>query len=32
MTLADEGFLDLPPQRLEYRMIGPRPERPMDLW
>ena len=26
MTLPDEGFLDLPPQRLEYRMIGPRPE------
>lgn len=26
MTLADEGFLDLPPHRLEYRMIGPRPE------
>ncbi len=26
MTLADEGFLDLPPQRLEYRMIGPRPD------
>ena len=25
MTLADEGFLDLPPLRLEYRMIGPRP-------
>lgn len=23
--LADEGFLDLPPLRLEYRMIGPRP-------
>jgi pimeloyl-ACP methyl ester carboxylesterase len=26
MTLADEGFLDLPPMRLEYRMIGPRPD------
>jgi pimeloyl-ACP methyl ester carboxylesterase len=26
MTLPDEGFLDLPPQRLEYRMIGPRPD------
>jgi pimeloyl-ACP methyl ester carboxylesterase len=25
MTLADEGFIDLPPHRLEYRMIGPRP-------
>jgi len=25
MTLADDGFLDLPPMRLEYRMIGPRP-------
>ncbi|HEX3938248.1 MAG TPA: alpha/beta hydrolase [Xanthobacteraceae bacterium] len=25
MTLADEGFLDLSPLRLEYRMIGPRP-------
>ncbi len=25
MTIADEGFLDLPPLRLEYRMIGPRP-------
>jgi len=25
MTLANEGFLDLPPLRLEYRMIGPRP-------
>lgn len=24
-TLADEGFLDIPGQRLEYRMIGPRP-------
>ena len=26
MTLADTGFLDLPPLRLEYRMIGPRPD------
>jgi pimeloyl-ACP methyl ester carboxylesterase len=26
MTLADSGFLDLPPMRLEYRMIGPRPD------
>lgn len=26
MTLADTGFLDLPPTRLEYRMIGPRPD------
>ena len=26
MTLADTGFLDLPPMRLEYRMIGPRPD------
>jgi len=26
VTLADTGFLDLPPLRLEYRMIGPRPE------
>jgi pimeloyl-ACP methyl ester carboxylesterase len=25
MTLADEGLLDLGPERLEYRMIGPRP-------
>ncbi len=25
MTLADEGFIDLAPMRLEYRMIGPRP-------
>lgn len=24
--LPDQGFLDLPPQRLEYRMIGPRPD------
>jgi len=26
MTLADEGFLELAPLRLEYRMVGPRPE------
>jgi pimeloyl-ACP methyl ester carboxylesterase len=26
MTLSDEGFLDLAPLRLEYRMIGPRPD------
>ena len=26
MALTDEGFLDLPPMRLEYRMIGPRPD------
>jgi pimeloyl-ACP methyl ester carboxylesterase len=26
MTLADAGFLDLPPMRLEYRMIGARPD------
>jgi pimeloyl-ACP methyl ester carboxylesterase len=26
MTLADTGFLDMPPLRLEYRMIGPRPD------
>jgi pimeloyl-ACP methyl ester carboxylesterase len=26
MALADAGFLDLPPMRLEYRMIGPRPD------
>ena len=26
MTLSDEGFLELAPLRLEYRMIGPRPE------
>jgi len=25
VTLADTGFLDLPPMRLEYRMIRPRP-------
>jgi pimeloyl-ACP methyl ester carboxylesterase len=25
VTLADKGFLDLAPLRLEYRMIGPRP-------
>ena len=26
MTLADEGFLELAPLRLEYRMIGSRPD------
>jgi pimeloyl-ACP methyl ester carboxylesterase len=26
MTLADEGFLNIEASRLEYRMIGPRPE------
>jgi pimeloyl-ACP methyl ester carboxylesterase len=26
VTLADRGFLDLEPMRLEYRMIGPRPD------
>jgi pimeloyl-ACP methyl ester carboxylesterase len=26
VVLADEGFLDLAPMRLEYRMIGPRPD------
>ena len=26
MSLADEGFLDLAPMRLEYRMIGLRPD------
>jgi pimeloyl-ACP methyl ester carboxylesterase len=26
VTLTDEGCLDLPPLRLEYRMIGPRPD------
>ena len=26
MTLADDGLLDLAPLRLEYRMIGPRPD------
>jgi pimeloyl-ACP methyl ester carboxylesterase len=26
VTLADEGFLELEPRRLEYRMIGPRPD------
>jgi pimeloyl-ACP methyl ester carboxylesterase len=28
MTLSDTGFLDLDPLRLEYRMIGPRPDAP----
>jgi pimeloyl-ACP methyl ester carboxylesterase len=27
MTLSDSGFLSLGPQRLEYRMIGPRPNQ-----
>jgi pimeloyl-ACP methyl ester carboxylesterase len=26
VTLADEGFVDVGTQRLEYRMIGPRPD------
>jgi pimeloyl-ACP methyl ester carboxylesterase len=26
MSLLDQGFIDLPPFRLEYRMIGPRPD------
>src|SRR6201996_6948328 len=26
MTLPDSGFLELEPMRLEYRMIGPRPD------
>ena len=26
MTLSETGFLELPPLRLEYRMIGPPPE------
>jgi len=26
VTFADAGFLDLDPMRLEYRMIGPRPD------
>lgn len=26
MTLADEGFLDIDGSKLEYRMIGPRPD------
>ena len=26
MALADSGFLDLGAQKLEYRMIGPRPD------
>jgi pimeloyl-ACP methyl ester carboxylesterase len=26
VTLPDQGFLELPPMRLEYRMIGPRPD------
>jgi pimeloyl-ACP methyl ester carboxylesterase len=27
MTLADAGFLDIGPHSLEYRMIGPRPDK-----
>ena len=26
MILADSGFLTIGPQRIEYRMIGPRPD------
>src|SRR5947207_41917 len=26
VMLSENGFLDLPPMRLEYRMIGPRPD------
>ena len=26
MALPDQGFLDIGPARLEYRMIGPRPD------
>ena len=26
MAMADEGFLDIEGSRLEYRMIGPRPD------
>ena len=26
MALADSGFLDIGAQRIEYRMIGPRPD------
>jgi pimeloyl-ACP methyl ester carboxylesterase len=26
MTLADDGFVEIGPARLEYRMIGPRPD------
>jgi pimeloyl-ACP methyl ester carboxylesterase len=26
VTLGDKGFLSIPPMRLEYRMVGPRPE------
>src|SRR4051812_30850029 len=25
--LDDQGFLDLPPLRLEYRIVGPRPQQ-----
>ena len=27
MTLADQGFLELDGMRLEYRMVGPRPDQ-----
>jgi pimeloyl-ACP methyl ester carboxylesterase len=27
MALADSGFLDIGPQRLEYRFVGPRPDK-----
>ena len=26
MTLSDQGFLGIGPMRLEYRMVGPRPD------
>ena len=26
-SLSDQGFLDLPPLRIEYRMAGPRPDK-----
>ena len=29
-TLSDQGFLDLGDMRLEYRMVGPRPQRSAD--
>ena len=31
MSLADTGFLELPDMRLEYRMIGPRPDQAATL-
>ncbi|HSP50816.1 MAG TPA: alpha/beta hydrolase [Pseudolabrys sp.] len=31
MALADSGFLDIGSQRLEYRMIGPRPDAALTL-